>query len=76
MHPPREKYRSGTDMSYAIMCTWPTGPCHRAVYTRIYIHVVVDDNRGYPSNTRSYDYRVCSCSYYHPVEQYAVWQPR
>ena len=45
MHPPREKYRSGTDMSYAIMCTWPIGPRHRAVYTRIYIHVVVDDNR-------------------------------
>ena len=38
------------------MCPWPTGPRHRAVYTRIYIHVVVDDMRmAILCNTRSYN---------------------
>ena len=57
-------------MSYAIMCPWPTGPRHRAVYTRIYIHLVVDDVRMaiLCNNSRSYDIAWVVT----PLQQYAV----
>ena len=56
IHQEKISFRMMHRMSYAIMCPWPTGPRHRAVYTRIYIHVVVDDMRmAILCNTRSYD---------------------